>query len=86
MTAESLGMKLADIVKEKSPETAKTAKKYCRQASQYQSMVGIADDGMVAKAIDICADQSMKSLIVETIEEKESGGSMLNSVKGFFGN
>jgi len=62
ITAESIGTKLADIVKEKAPETAAQAKTYCTQASTYKSFVGIADDGMMAKAIDICAEKSSEGL------------------------
>jgi len=62
ITAESIGTKLAAMVKEKAPATAAQAKTYCTQASTYKSFVGIADDGMMAKAIDICAEKSSEGL------------------------
>ena len=62
ITAESIGAKLTDIVKAKSPSTAAQAKMYCTQASTYKSFVGIAEDGMMAKAIDICAQKSSEGL------------------------
>jgi len=71
ITAESIGTKLADIVKEKSPETAEQAKTYCTQASTYKSFVGIADDGMMAKAIDICAEKSSEGLEGKINEVKD---------------
>ena len=123
ITAESIGTKLADIVKEKAPETAAQAKVYCTQASTYKSFVGIADDGMMAKAIDICAEKSSEGLedtvkdaatsaistasatsaisdVKESITtqateavseaketvEAEKEPSLLDSVKGLFGN
>jgi len=72
ITAESLGMKLVDIVKEKAPKTAEQAKRYCIQASTYKSFVGIADDGMMAKAIDICAEKSSEGLESNLSEVKDT--------------
>ena len=71
ITAESIGTKLAGIVKEKAPETAAQAKSYCTQASTYKSFVGIADDGMMAKAIDICAEKSSEGLEGKVNEVKD---------------
>ena len=62
ITAESIGAQLADMVKAKAPATAAQAKSYCTQASTYKSFVGIADDGMMAKAIDVCAAKSSEGL------------------------
>ena len=62
ITAESIGAQLADMVKAKAPATAEQAKSYCIQASTYKSFVGIADDGMMAKAIDVCAQKSSEGL------------------------
>lgn len=71
ITAESIGTKLAGIVKEKAPATAAQAKTYCTQASTYKSFVGIADDGMMAKAIDICAEKSSEGLEGKVNEVKD---------------
>ena len=71
ISAESIGTKLADMVKEKAPETAAQAKTYCTQASTYKSFVGIADDGMMAKAIDICAEKSSEGLEGKVNEVKD---------------
>lgn len=62
ITAESLGAQLADMVKAKAPATSEQAKSYCVQASTYKSFVGIADDGMMAKAINICAQKASEGL------------------------
>lgn len=62
ISAESIGKQLTDIVKAKSPATAEQAKTLCTQASTYKSFVGITDDGMMAKAIDICAQKSSEGL------------------------
>ena len=72
ISAESIGAKLTDIVKEKSPSTAEQAKSYCTQASTYKSFVGIAEDGMMAKAIDICAQKSSEGLEGKVNEVKDS--------------
>ena len=93
ITAESIGTKLADIVKEKAPETAAQAKSYCIQASTYKSFVGIADDGMMAKAIDICAEKSSQGLedTVNTVKEEvtsesSSSTSVLDTASKLLGN
>ncbi|MGB3750868.1 MAG: hypothetical protein WA945_04825, partial [Arcobacteraceae bacterium] len=72
ITAESIGIKLADIVKDKAPETAEQAKQYCTQASTDKACVGIADDGMRAKAIDICAQKSSEGLEGKVNEVKDT--------------
>ena len=72
ITAESIGQKLADVVKDKAPETAEQAKSYCTQASTYKSFVGIADDGMMAKAIDICAEKSSEGLEGKVNDAKDA--------------
>jgi hypothetical protein len=70
ITAESIGAQLADMAKEKAPTTAAQAKTYCTQASTYKSFVGIADDGMMAKAINICADKASEGLAGKVNEVK----------------
>ena len=75
ITAESIGKQLTDIVKAKSPATAEQAKSLCTQASTYKSFVGIADDGMMAKAIDICAQKSSEGLEGKVNEVKEKATS-----------
>jgi hypothetical protein len=75
ITAESVGKQLTDIVKAKSPATAEQAKSLCTQASTYKSFVGIADDGMMAKAIDICAEKSSEGLEGKVNEVKEKATS-----------
>lgn len=75
ITAESIGKQLTDIVKAKSPATAEQAKSLCTQASTYKSFVGIADDGMMAKAIDICAEKSSEGLEGKVNEVKEKATS-----------
>ena len=72
ITAESIGTKMAEMVKEKAPETAAQAKIYCTQASTYKSFVGIADDDMMAKAIDICAEKSSEGLEDKVNEVKNT--------------
>jgi len=72
ITAESIGKQLTDIVKEKAPTTAAQAKTYCTQASTYKSFVGIADDGMMAKAIDICAEKSSEGLEGKVNDAKDA--------------
>ena len=94
ITAESIGGQLADMVKAKAPATAEQAKSYCVQASTYKSFVGIADDGMMAKAIDICAEKSSKGLEGKINEVKEkatseavkSTPSMLDTATKLLGN
>ncbi len=87
ITAESLGAKLANVVKEKAPQTAAQAKSYCTQASTYKSFVGIAEDGMMAKAIDICAEKSSEGLEGAVNEAKESTTSnALKSATKLLGN
>jgi len=85
ITAESIGIKLADIVKDKAPETAAQAKEYCIQASNYKSFVGIADDGIMAKAIDICAEKSSEGLEGKVNEVKDTvvskASEVINGVK-----
>ena len=71
ITAESIGTQLADMAKAKAPATAEQAKAYCTQASTYKSFVGIADDGMMAKAIDICADKASEGLEGKVSELKD---------------
>lgn len=75
ITAESIGKQLTDIVKAKSPATAEQAKSLCTQASTYKSFVGIADDGMMAKAIDICAEKSSEGLEGKVNEVKDKATS-----------
>ena len=75
ITVESLGGQLADMVKAKAPATAEQAKSYCVQASTYKSFVGIADDGMMAKAIDVCAEKSSQGLEGKVNEVKEKATS-----------
>ncbi|KAB7884681.1 hypothetical protein [Poseidonibacter ostreae] len=75
ITAESIGKQLTDIVKAKSPATAEQAKSLCTQASTYKSFVGIADDGMMAKAIDICAEKSSEGLEGKVNEVKDQATS-----------
>ena len=75
ISAESIGKQLTDIVKAKSPATAEQAKSLCIQASTYKSFVGIADDGMMAKAIDICAEKSSKGLEGKVNEVKDTATS-----------
>ena len=94
ITAESIGTQLADMAKAKAPETAAQAKSYCTQASTYKSFVGIADDGMMAKAIDICADKASEGLEGKVNEVKEkatseaikSAPSMLGTATKLLGN
>lgn len=94
ITAESIGGQLADMVKAKAPATAEQAKSYCVQASTYKSFVGIADDGMMAKAIDICAEKSSEGLEGKVKEVKEkatseavkSTPSMLDTASKLLGN
>lgn len=62
ITTESLGNQLYDVVKTKAPQTAEQAKTYCTQASTYKQFIGIAQDGMMAKAIDICAQKASENL------------------------
>lgn len=75
ITAESIGTQLADIVKAKAPATAEQAKSLCIQASTYKSFVGIAEDGMMAKAIDICAEKSSEGLEGKVNEIKDAATS-----------
>ena len=75
ITAESIGKQLTDIVKDKSPATAEQAKSLCTQVSTYKSFVGIADDGMMAKAINICAEKSSEGLEGKVNEVKEKATS-----------
>jgi hypothetical protein len=75
ITAESIGTQLTDIVKAKAPATAEQAKTYCTQASTYKSFVGIAEDGMMAKAIDICAQKSSEGLEGKVNEVKDKATS-----------
>ena len=75
ITAESIGAKLAAVVKEKAPQTAEQAKSYCTQASTYKSFIGIAEDGMMAKAIDICAEKSSEGLEGKVNEIKDAATS-----------
>ncbi len=75
ISAESIGKQLTDIVKAKSPATAEQAKSLCTQASTYKSFVGIADDGMMAKAIDICAEKSSEGLEGKVNEVKDNATS-----------
>ena len=75
ITAESIGGQLADMVKAKAPATAEQAKSYCVQASTYKSFVGITDDGMMAKAIDICAEKASEGLEGKVNEVKEKATS-----------
>lgn len=94
ITAESIGAQLADMVKAKAPATAEQAKSYCVQASTYKSFVGIADDGMMAKAIDVCAQKSSEGLEGKANEVKEkttseavkSAPSMLGTAGKLLGN
>lgn len=89
ITAESIGTKLADIVKEKAPATAAQAKIYCTQASTYKSFVGIADDGMMSKAIDICAEKSSENLENKTTKEETketSNSSFMDTATKLLGN
>ena len=89
ITAESVGGQLADIVKSKSPETAAQAKSYCTQASTYKSFVGIKDDGLMAKAIDICAEKSSTGLDAvkdkATTEVAKEAPSMIDSASKLLG-
>jgi hypothetical protein len=75
ISAESIGKQLTDIVKAKSPATAEQAKSLCTQASTYKSFVGITDDGMMAKAIDICAEKSSEGLEGKVNEVKDTATS-----------
>ena len=59
------------MAKAKAPASAAQAKTYCTQASTYKSFVGIADDGMMAKAIDICADKASEGLEGKVSELKD---------------
>ena len=87
ISAESIGKQLTDIVKAKSPATAEQAKTLCTQASTYKSFVGITDDGMMAKAIDICAEKSSEGLEGTVNEAKESTTSnALKSATKLLGN
>ena len=82
------------MVKAKAPGTAEQAKSYCTQASTYKSFVGIADDGMMAKAIEICAQKASEGLEGKVNEVKEkatseaikSAPSMLGTATKLLGN
>ena len=80
ISAESIGKQLTDIVKAKSPKTAEQAKSLCTQASTYKSFIGIADDGMMAKAIDICAEKSSEDLEGKKTEVKEKAAKSTSSL------
>lgn len=54
-TANSIGKKLASMVKPKAPKTYEQAKIYCKKASTYKSFIGL-DSGMIAKGVEICAN------------------------------
>ena len=90
ITAESIGAQLADMVKAKAPATSEQAKSYCVQASTYKSFVGIADDGMMAKAIDICADKASEGLEAKvekaSSEAVKSTPSMMDTASKLLGN
>ena len=86
ITAESIGTKLADMVKAKAPATAEQAKSYCTQASTYKSFVGIAEDGMMAKAIDICAEKSSEGLEEKVTTEVTKSSSMMDTASKLLGN
>jgi hypothetical protein len=94
ITAESVGKQLTDIVKAKSPATAAQAKSLCTQASTYKSFVGIKDDGLMAKAINICAEKSSEGLEgkVDEVKEKvttetvKSTPSLMDSASKLLGN
>lgn len=66
ITAESLGGQLYEVVKTKAPSTTEQAKSYCTQASTYKQFVGVADDGMMAKAIDVCSQKASENLTTTT--------------------
>lgn len=91
ITAESVGTQLTQIVKAKSPATAEQAKSLCTQASTYKSFVGIKDDGLMAKAINICAQKSSEGLegqvkdAVKT-EATKATPSLMDSASKLLGN
>ena len=85
ITAESIGTKLAAMVKEKAPKTAEQAKGYCTQASTYKSYAGIADDGMMAKAIDICAEKTSKGLEAKAKDAVKADSSIMGTATKLLG-
>lgn len=79
ITADSLGTQLYEVVKTKAPETTEQAKSYCTQASTYKQFVGIADDGITAKAIDICAQKASANTTSDTTTSSSTTESTTSS-------